>query len=627
MADAIEPKYYLKRGKVFPHIRGTQLIAQDFFDEATPGFRATDDVATYDLIIGNAPWGDGSIKRTSEQIAPDAIKHAPPPHEQPSITKAELWADHHNWPVANYDIGPLFLAKAAILLKDAGRLAMIQPASSLLYQRSGSATKLRRKLFAEFTIIEIANLSGLRKQLFPDVVGPACVVVMDRRTPTPTTILHYIYPKPSRDKQGRTRIAIEPHDVNELTHQEAANEPEVWPALAFGGRRDLDLIRRLRTAPTLQEYKKQKRIVTREGVIRGNRARFEKSIVGKHVLDGGDFPDDSFLYVDASRLPKETTGLVDGKASTDFQAFKLPQLIIKQTLQVEHQRFQAAITKGAEPEWGIICSQSFISVHENGQGNILKSAWLSFTSLLSVYYISMTSSRVGHYRPEPLVAELLTLPIFSPEDLNLKTIKNFNDVDQCVRERFHLYESDWVLVEDLLSFGLPQHHAEAAESYAPTSRTWERSSRRLDIEQYATYFCRVVTATFGPDKAVCATVFEESPGQPHLPVRVIAIHLDWPDHKAVKTERFEAEGLSERLNQFYSSCLGKPTNAVPSTGMYFQRVAFLFQMHDEANRRVHSLYIIKPDECRYWTRSLAMRDADQLSSAILQAASQGSTVS
>ncbi|SIN83670.1 N-6 DNA Methylase [Singulisphaera sp. GP187] len=624
MADAIEPKYYLKRGKVFPHIRGTRLIAKDFFDDAITGIRSVEDASVYDLVVGNAPWGDGSIKQTSDQIPPEEIDPATAEEKAP-FTRAEEWAGTHHWPVSNFDIGPLFLAKAALLVKADGHVAMIQPASPLLYLRSGSAAKLRAKLFTDFTVDEVINLSGIRRELFPDVVGPACVIIMGSQKPTPATTLHYIYPKPSGDRQGRTRITIASHDVNQLTHHEAANEPDVWPALAFGGRRDLDLIRRLRSAPTLKKYKKKGLVDTREGVIRGNKARFEPDIVGKRVMDGGDFPVGMFLQIDASQLPKETSGMVHDRDSTNFDAFKLPQLIIKQTLQVEHQRFQAALVKGDEPEWGIICSQSFISVHEAGNGNILKSAWLSLTSQLSVYYISITSSRLGHYRPEPLVKELLSVPLVDPQPRMLDGIKSAIDVDRRVRELFHLYEADWVLIEDLLRFGLPNQQTEGSESYSPTSRTWAKASRQFNIEQYAAYFCRVVKATFGNDKAVCATVFEESDDQPLLPVRMIAIHLDWPGHETVKVEKFEADGLVKTLDGFYGTCLKPQKDGSGIDGLFFQRVAFLFHNHEESDRRVHSLYIIKPDECRYWTRSLAMRDADQLSSSILQAASQRST--
>src|SRR5581483_202229 len=64
MADAIEPKHYVSRDniKVFPRLRGTQLIRQDFFEEETNGIRmVVDNMEKFDYVLGNAPWGDGSI--------------------------------------------------------------------------------------------------------------------------------------------------------------------------------------------------------------------------------------------------------------------------------------------------------------------------------------------------------------------------------------------------------------------------------------------------------------------------------------------------------------------------------------------------------------------------------------
>ena len=62
MADAIDPKHYVTREKVFPRLRGQRLIAKDFFDETTEGFRTAEDAGTFDLVIGNAPWGENSAE-------------------------------------------------------------------------------------------------------------------------------------------------------------------------------------------------------------------------------------------------------------------------------------------------------------------------------------------------------------------------------------------------------------------------------------------------------------------------------------------------------------------------------------------------------------------------------------
>jgi hypothetical protein len=80
------------------------------------------------------------------------------------------------------------------------------------------------------------------------------------------------------------------------------------------------------------------------------------------------------------------------------------------------------------------------------------------------------------------------------------------------------------------------------------------------------------------------------------------------------------DGLLERLGSLYRAALSPKNRALCGDGLGFQRVAFLFHSHVDAGRRIPSVYVIKPDQCRYWTRSLAMRDADQLAGAILHAA-------
>lgn len=119
MADAIEPKHYVTREKVFPRLRGKRLIANDFFDESILGCRTTEDASAFHLVIGNAPWGDKSIKKTSNatslEIPTDKVGR------KGQQTAAQVWSKANDWPVANLDIGPLFLAKALKLVRPTGQ--------------------------------------------------------------------------------------------------------------------------------------------------------------------------------------------------------------------------------------------------------------------------------------------------------------------------------------------------------------------------------------------------------------------------------------------------------------------------------------------------------------------------
>lgn len=649
MADAIEPKYYLKREKVFPRLRGTRLLAQDFFDESTENIRTKEDADTFDFVLGNAPWGDGSIKDSSDASA-DAVTAGTAVNVSKKVkksrTKAEVWAKTHEWPVANHDIGPLFLAKSAALVKGTGKVAMIQPAP-LLYQRAEPAREFRRKLFLSHTVDEVTNLSALRRELFANAIGPACVIVFGKQKPAPEQMLLYICPKPLRDKQATHRFVIEPQDVNQVTHQEAATEPVVWSALAIGGRRDLALVLRLSRLPTLNKLEAEGRVLSRLGVIPGNK---QKVLDGRPIVrrrgdvfietedklpdlrekpyfDAKRFPPDVFLELDSDSIPPWKDPRVAGSDSTDFEAFKNPQLLIKLSFNVKEGRFRAVRVRSSDPEWGVICKKTYLSVRDlSSDGRNIQTACLAYNSLLATYYLGVTSSRVGHYITETLTDELLDVPL-PPTVESLASLDSFPAIDAEARRAFNLTQADWTLVEDFLDTTLRDALRKTpGPGYHPTGRAVSRSGDESELVSYARHFTRVVKSTFGKANHACATVFEEPLGSHRLPVRMAAIHLDWPGHEPLKVEQMEADSLMDKLQRLYTDSMERKTRAHSGAGLGFQRVAFLFHTHKEEHGRVRSLYIIKPDQKRYWTRSLALRDADQLSNAILKAAGRKPSV-
>ena len=111
MCDEIEPRYYWTQ-VTFPQMRQRRLICADFFEENQDGFASGADSGSYDLIIGNAPFGKGVI-----------------------TTAARRWAatGRRKWTIPNKDIGGLFLAKSAQLISKTGLVALIQSANTILF--------------------------------------------------------------------------------------------------------------------------------------------------------------------------------------------------------------------------------------------------------------------------------------------------------------------------------------------------------------------------------------------------------------------------------------------------------------------------------------------------------------
>ena len=596
MCDEIDPRHYWTQVR-FPNLRDRCLVSRDFFSEENAGFRTNEDARHYDVVVGNAPWGKGTIRESSA---------------------AREWAKRYEWPVSYEDIGPLFPAKSAALAKPSGWISLLQPCGTLLFNGSANARKLRSRLFNEFTVTEVVNFSALRFGLFSKAIGPAALVTL-HPTASSDEPLSYISPKPLRASgTDDYRIVIDPYDVHEVHPREAVEDSIIWSAFMWGGRRDLALLRRMEKRYTLAKYKSEKKVVTRQGIIRGDQKKSLPDILGKRIFEGEDFPDDIFLCISPSRLSLNKNPWIDEDGSTDFSAFEPIQLIVKKTWAVNRGRFRAVVVN--PPDEGVIFSDSYVSIRvDEGDRSILDAACLCYNSSFAVYYLFRRAGRFASYRPSPTVAELLSVPIPEFERDLLHQVKTLDDLDRRVYESFDFKPAERILMEDVLRYTLPDFKGDAdSPGRSPTRRSGAdkdgTGGDETELHAWCAWFIRVLRAGFGRTKPVCATIFEEVAGE-RLPVRLVAIHLDWTRSSDVVVEPIGCDDLIGRLQRIYSLLVDDA-----GEGVSFRRVARVFDVWDIEGRRVPTVVFVKPDQTRYWSRSIALRDADEVSGEIVQRA-------
>lgn len=613
MCDEIDPRQYWK-STLFPPLRGHRLIGSDFFAEEHPGFRTKEEAASWDLIIGNAPWKGGAL-------AEDSL--------------ATKWAERNGWPVADKNVGPLFLSKAAALCKPEGSVSLILPAMPLLYQRStGPTLDYRRKLFTTCTVEEVVSFTHLRAYLFPGISARACLLTMRPVSCSGETAFTYICPKPQGNGEDDSLIAIDPQDIHTMTHSEAVNDPVIWSALLVGGRRDWRLVRRLAHEMTLTKLVAKSPskalpgqcLLTREGIIRGaSKQRYETEIEDRKILDLPTFPPDAGLVLKGETLPPNKQSTVHERDSTNFTAFESPQLLIKQTVIKESGRFRAVMVQAPNDGKGVIATQSYITVHQFKDGDAwLRSACLALNSRLATYFGLLTSSRLVANRAEALSSDILDVPL-PPAD-QIPPIENLTlaEVDEVVEKAFSLTEAESALIADLLDVVYRDGGRKGNEKPGrlPTQRVLDDNADG-ELHAYADFMIKSLRATFGKSKAVRATIFEEDAGQSRLPLRMLAVHLDWPNQrKLIKHDVMTSKDLLAQMSDFFRKRLGVRSRfGEPlSAGIGFQRVARLFITHlAKDGTKVPTVLLLKPDQRRYWTRSQALRDADELAAMIQSA--------
>ncbi|MBC8394866.1 MAG: hypothetical protein H8E17_20145 [Deltaproteobacteria bacterium] len=492
---------------------------------------------------------------------------------------------------------------------------MLQP-SGLLTKTMGTAARFRRKLFSSFKMHQVVNLSALRFGLYKEAIGPSCIVTFSPEAPDGEPF-SYLAPKEMKTLDDDLRIVIEPNDVQLIYQDDAASKSIIWSAYTWGGPRELALIRHLDGKISLDSLLREDKISKRQGIIRGDCGRENNEIRNRRILESPEFPAGTFLSLYARSLPKNDNPWVHSRESTDYSAFNLPQLIIKQGWQVGSKRFEAAIVKDSHE--GILCSQSYTSIHlKQGPKEILETACLVMNSRFATFYLTLASGRMATFIPTITVEDLLSVPLPDIRPDILEGLSNHEEIDDCVREAFGFSDSEWTLIDDFFNYTLPDFKGNSDSPGRLPTRSIQLLDGDIDPEHFLRSYCdyvfRVLKAGFGPDKCISATIFSESDGS-SLPVRLVAIHLDDVKDGDICIERYSCVELRDQLLK-WDEMLASSSSGI-SKGALHQRVAKIYSVVNRGRKRIPTVYLIKPDRCRYWTRSVAIRDADSIAADIM----------
>lgn len=593
MCDEIDPRHYWTQVR-FPRLREVTLRHADFFQEDIPGIRTSDDAGRYDLVIGNAPWGQQSLTES-----------------------ARTWAAHpeHEWETPNEQIGTLFLPKSAALAKPEGRVCLIQPAGSLLFNRSKPAIKFRRKLFTNYKAEEVVNLSALRFDLFPKATGPACIVTLSPKLPDGEPLAYWC---PKRHFTGRRghRIDIDGTDLNWVYPKEAAGDPWSWTALAWGGRRDHELIRRLKGNG--REGTLGKTIKREEGW--SSTKGFERRIkgvepfddrLGKRILEDHAYWSDCDIVCFAKRFPRNENPLFG--RPRELEAFRLPKLIMRLSWTVEQGRFKSSICLPDEEDSLLLFSQSYYGISAPTPDALTVPA-IVLNSMFAVYFLFLTSASVGSFRPKLLNSDIEEVPIPNVPGPTVSVLSrmSLHEIDERAFALYGLKETERVLIQDFFEITLQDFKGDQSSPGRQPALKCDSTTSEV-LWRYCESFLSVLRAAFGPDKAISSTIFVATSDEP-LPYCFVAIHLNWPGREPIVRETLEGEALVSRL---YALDRALKESDPEEGGVFYQKVARVYDIPVIGGIKIPTVYLVKPNQVRYWMRSAAFRDADDVAADIL----------
>ena len=558
MCDYLEPRSIWNEAKFEPLIN-SNLFVSDFFEEGKSFL-----TSKYDLIIGNSPW-------VSELTEP-----------------ARKYVEKRGKPVGDKQISQTFLWKTAELCNPDGEIFLIVSSKGLLFNRSATNREFRKQFFSEFNVETIINFSALRHSLFSEAVGPGAAVLFSLDEPDDRPIF-YFSPKPCYSPQDDWLLLIEPQDIAHIPKDEAIENDVVWKVAMWGTPRDYELVKKLSSLPTLKIVCEKKNWKDGEGFkFEGGKKHEAPELVGKPIVHTREL---KRFTIDEESLPINKKILFHRSVKRKRKIFQGPHLLILQSPRAGTGMAAALLRKEA------IFMDSILGIHgEESDVDLLASCCLIINSKIALYYEMMTARKWLVERDSFQKEEIMNLPL--PEDiLNLNSNYEFLEilsenseadaiVNKLVMNWFNLTESEKILINDSIDFTLDyfwrKDESVAIKPVNPDT-----------LEDYIDIFCNVLNSSFSnPKKAFIGRIFVGE-----SPLQVVAARLVNNDERGVAEIR-QDHNLSEILVELDRTLLDEKSQSI-----YIRR-----------NLRHYvgdTIFIVKPNQMRYWTRSSALHDADE----------------
>ena len=608
--DHLEPRDIQQlqgQGKVLPNLVGHNILCQDFFDD---DLNLPHD---FDLVIGNPPWARASKAETL----------------------LEKWCAREGFPIAQKQLAYGFIWKSPFHLKDNGHISFILP-SSILLNHHAKALQAQKRWLSTYKIEQVINLSDMSFYLFDGAIRPALVINYAKVPPNQQEdSIVYLVPKTEIETLKAEIISISPEDRVQIKLRELLYDLEkgqaalAWKQSFWGTPRDRKFLDRLSSLPRLNDIVDQLTVKPDK--------RTKRWLIGQGFQpeSRNDDPEKSKI---PTWLPNQL--FIEGKSKainlllvesdcqpTGNQFMRLRRLPDEKIFQKPH----ILISKGlkvAFADFDVVFRHAIQGLHAPTEdADLLRFLAAILNSDLANYFMFHTSANWGTERDETHEEELLRFPFPFPENtvspeesreilqeislainqLNVQICQNILDRKALIEQaKINLYklicryyqidEFEQMLIEDTVNRWIPSSTPNRGTVRIPTLKDSSNSERR----EYLHLLCRLLNTWSSRSRYhVSGEIISSSKSG----MGVIVLRKDAGQPSQQNFERPSSPKLDEIL----------------------ERISRLLPQHEGSmafyrNLKVFDgdkLYILKPLAFRFWSKTFALNDADEIAAAIL----------
>lgn len=569
----------------FRPLIGSNLFASDAFDEEAAFNHYQPFVnREFGAIVGNPPWTRSS-----------------------SNDQAKRYCTRRKYPVARDNPDQAFLWRIGDFSNTDTKIGLILH-SKPFFSQTNKAIETKSAFLLRFKTDVMLNLSSLRLDgLFPTSTAPAMVLIAEGRRPGSNDVFSFITVERTNAFKRHGIIEIGPENIKRLSVHLAATSPDALKVASWGSARDMALIQRLgRSYGSLRDLIKQNEWAAGQGFQTAGGHTEAPELYGKKWLPSGKMPAYQIDLESLEGLPSQ--GL--HRPRKNLSIYQGPLVLSPRGLRGT--RFVAAFSPSdlvyTQLYFGISVPQEqvYLAHYLNGVLN----------SSVVTYFLFMTASVWGVERDEIPAVDLLHLPIAMPQDTTLinwiveiegrlrkeQGARARSDLqkqlDEAIFDIYELHEAERVLVRDTidLTIDLRMKREKSAALKQPQSS---------EVQAYAEHLINSIQPFLQTlnQRVMVADVFDVG----KAPLQVVRFSMLPAPGRESAIQTIQAGNLEAVLRK-----IAGQLPAQIAARVYTRRVLRIYTGND--------LYVVKPAQLRYWSRSAGLNDADAIIAEHLEAA-------
>jgi hypothetical protein len=497
-----------------------------------------------------------------------------------------------------------FLWRAADFALPEARLGLIL-SGRRFFSHDPDSLAAKRDLLLRFTPAVMINLGELhREKVFPTAQHPAMIVVASNRPSERGVDCTYATVERSYTFERHGVLEIGPESIRRVSVSRAAQDQDFLKIASWGSARDAALVRHLKQFPTLEEFLHGHGVRPRQGFIRGEEKKrtgpVPKEIRGWPCLETEGLTP---FGMTAAGLPP----LKDEKMQWPREAgiYRGPLFLFTLTLS------ETGLTSAICPD-NLVYSQRYYGIPLAQPEPPEWSDYLNgiLNSSLATYFIFLTGSVWGVERDDVIWADFRRLPVPSIDqsaglatsviqvarEMRTCAIRGRSvsrsqreSLDRAVNDLYRLEPHVAVLIEEMIGYTI--HF----QRNGPQSKTLRKPDAET-VSAYAEDFMGVINEflSLRNERKATAEIFDLPKDCPLQVVRFAMVPRSARARNVNIVRRQELGPLLQRI-----------TNNLP-----VQIAADLYARRHVRFYAPGEVYLVKPAQVRFWTRSAGMNDAD-----------------